>query len=161
MAGDARRFEFEVAVDRAGQVAAEDDEAYQLPSEWQAEHLLLAALVRCSLTSFRYHARRLGADAVGSGRASGLVTRRDSDGRYAFVEVEARLELEVEPAQARTRLGALLAKAERDCFVAASLTVAPRYAWTVNGVDAAARPRVRLNGHAGRPRRGCPARPAR
>jgi hypothetical protein len=29
----------------------------------------------------------------------------------------------------------LLAKAERDCFVGASLTVAPLYAWTVNGEE--------------------------
>jgi hypothetical protein len=29
----------------------------------------------------------------------------------------------------------LLARAERDCFVGASLTVKPRYSWTVNGEE--------------------------
>ena len=33
--------------------------------------------------------------------------------------------------------GELLAKAERDCFVGASLTTAPTYHWTVNGEEIA------------------------
>ena len=33
------------------------------------------------------------------------------------------------------QLRALTAKGERDCFIAASLTVKPDYHWTVNGED--------------------------
>ena len=140
MAKRPKTFRFGVAVDRARELSAEDADpgAVTLPDGWQAEHLLLAALVRCSLTSLRYHAHRAGADVVGEGKASGLVTKRESDGRYAFVEVEASFDVELEPAFEGEALGELLAKAERDCFIAASLTVAPAYRWTVNGLPASA-----------------------
>jgi organic hydroperoxide reductase OsmC/OhrA len=129
----AKRLSYEIEIDRAGRVSAEDCPPLDLPDEWQAEHLLLAGLARCSLTSLRYHAHRIGADSVGSGGASGIVTKRESDGRYAFVEIEARLDVEIEPEPAD--LAELLGKAERDCFIAASLTVAPTYHWRVNGAD--------------------------
>ena len=119
-------------------MAAEDDEAYQLPSEWQAEHLLLAALVRCSLTSFRYPRLPARRGCRWLRTSDGLNARRDSDGRYAFVEVEGATRARGGAGSGADELGALLAKGGQDCFVAASLTVAPRYAWTVNGVDAAA-----------------------
>jgi hypothetical protein len=57
------------------------------------------------------------------------VTRREDDGRFAFVEIEARFDVHFEPSPADQ--AALLAKAERDCFVGASLTAPPRYVWTV------------------------------
>jgi hypothetical protein len=60
-----------------------------------------------------------------------MITKRESDGRYAVVEAE--LELAVEIAPEPDDLGELLAKAERDCFVGASLTAKPSYRWTVNG----------------------------
>lgn len=126
-----KRLEFAAAIDRAGRFCAEGGEPAAFPPEWTPEHLVLAALCRCSLKSLGYHARRLGADAVGSASASGLVTRRERDGRYAFVELECRLDVEIEPAP--DDLPALLAKAERDCFVSASLTPPTRYAWRVNG----------------------------
>ena len=131
MAVRAKRFEYEVEVDRGGAIAAEGCDGLAPGPEWTADHLLLAALVRCSLHSLRFHAERLGADAVGSGVARGVVTRREEDGRYAFVELEAELDVEVEPAP--DDVGGLLAKAERDCFVGASLTVKPSYRWRVNG----------------------------
>jgi hypothetical protein len=58
------------------------------------------------------------------------VTKRESDGRYAFVELHVRIDAELEP-----RLGdprELLAKAERDCFVGASLTIVPAYEWNLS-----------------------------
>ena len=64
-----------------------------------------------------------------SGAATGTVTRRDEDDRYAFVEIECRLDVELTP-QAED-LDGLLAKAERDCFIGASLTAKPRYVWNV------------------------------
>lgn len=124
----ARVLEFAASVDRDGRVAALG-ESLLPPEGWAPEHLVLAGLVRCSLTSLRYHARRAGIEVAASGEASGTVTRRDEDGRYAFVEIECRLDISLTPAP--EDLPALLAKAERDCFVGASLTAKPRYVWNV------------------------------
>jgi organic hydroperoxide reductase OsmC/OhrA len=129
----AKVLEYEASIDPHGQVAAEGCPALGLPDEWEAEHLLLAALLRCSLTSLRYHAKRLGISSRGGGRSAGTITKRDADGRYAFVEIEAALEVELEPEPAMDDLRELIGKAERDCFISASLAVAPRYVWRVNG----------------------------
>ena len=94
---------------------------------------MLAGLARCTLTSLRYHARRLGVEVAGSAAASGEVTQRDTDGRYAFVRLKVELDVTLEPAPANVR--ELISKAERDCFVGASLTAKPRYRWTVNGEE--------------------------
>ena len=48
-----------------------------------------------------------------------MTRHREDDGRFAFVEIEVRLDVELTPAPAD--LEALLAKAERDCFIGASL----------------------------------------
>jgi hypothetical protein len=63
------------------------------------------------------------------------VTQRDTDGRYAFVRVRVELDVTLEPRPANVR--ELLSKAERDCFVGASLTAKPRYRWTVDGEEIA------------------------
>jgi len=133
VAARAKVLEYEAAIDATGNVSAESCPPLQLSPEWEAEHLLLAALLRCSLASLRYHAKRLGFDASGGGRAAGTVTKRESDGRYAFVEVEAALEVELPEELAGSDLRELLAKAERDCFISASLSVRPAYVWRVNG----------------------------
>lgn len=124
----ARVFEYEAAFD-GGTSATAKGETASLPESWEPEHLVLAGLVDCSLTSLRYHARRAGIEASGSGSARGTITRRDDDGRFAFVDVEVRLDVRLEPPSAD--LDALLAKAERDCFIGASLTTKPRYVWNV------------------------------
>lgn len=124
----ARVFGYEVAYDGTS-VATADGTALEVPESWSPEHLVLAALLDCSLTSLRYHARREGIAVTADGEASGTVTRRDEDGRFAFVDVEARFRVRFEPGSADQ--AALLAKAERDCFVGASLTTAPRYVWDV------------------------------
>ncbi len=104
------------------------------PADWTPEHLLLAALLRCSVKSLRHHAQRAGVDVrsvFGSGRT--LVTRRQTDDRYALVETEADLTVEIEPDPEPAALTDLLALAERDCFVGSSLTAKPCYQWVVNG----------------------------
>ena len=63
------------------------------------------------------------------------MTQRPTDGRYAFVRVKVELDVTLEPTPANVR--ELLSKAERDCFVGASLTAKPRYRWTVNGEEVA------------------------
>ena len=135
MAGEAKRFEYEVGVDRAGRLTAGQSAPVQLDEDWSPDHLLLAALARCTIESLRYHAGRAGIDAVAEAQAWGLVTKREDDGRYAFVEVDCRIDVELERAPEGEELTALLAKAERDCFVSASLTVEPRYRWRVNGAE--------------------------
>jgi uncharacterized OsmC-like protein len=131
----AKRFDYAVAVDRAGRASAEGHAPFELAEEWTPEHLVLAGLWRCSVTSLRHHAERAGIDLVASGSASGTVTKREGDGRYAFVELECRIDVELEPAPPGEELTALVLKAERDCFVGASLTVKPTYRWRVNGAD--------------------------
>jgi uncharacterized OsmC-like protein len=133
----AKVLEYEAAIDARGQLSAEGCPPFSLPDEWQAEHLLLAALLRCSLSSLRYHAKRLGVQSRGGGRAAGTVTKRESDGRYAFMEIEAVLDVELEPEPTADALRELLLKAERDCFISASLSREPSYVWRVNGAHVA------------------------
>jgi organic hydroperoxide reductase OsmC/OhrA len=100
---------------------------------WWAEHLLLAGLARCTLTSLDYHAHRAELESVSSAKAHGLVTKRESDGLYAFVDVEVEMDVRLEPEPGQDTVLELVAKAERDCFVGSSLTARPRYSWKVNG----------------------------
>lgn len=123
-----RVFEYEVAYDGTA-VATAEGMTVEMPESWSPEHLVLAALLDCSLTSLRYHARREEVTVTASGEASGTVTRREQDGRFAFVDVEARFDVRFEPTPPDQR--ALLEKAERDCFVGASLATRPRYVWNV------------------------------
>ena len=67
--------------------------------------------------------------------ASGVVTRRQEDGRFAFVEVDVTIEVELDAAPPHDELRTLLQRTERGCFVGASLTARPRYRWTVNGKE--------------------------
>ncbi len=131
----AKRLEYAAGVDRAGRVSGGEGEPIALGEEWNPETLVLAGLALCSIASLRYHARRASLDLVAGAEAEGVVTRREGDGRYAFVRVECRLDVELDPPPEPEALQQLLQKAERDCFVSASLTVAPRYAWRVNGAD--------------------------
>ncbi len=134
MATRAKTFSYAVSLDRDW-AATSDEGGPPLPAEnaWSPEHLLLAGLARCSLTSLGFHARRDGLELSSSADASAKVTRREEDGRYAFVEIGIHADVTLTPAPANVR--ELLAKAERDCFVGASLTVEPRYSWTVNGEE--------------------------
>ena len=126
-----RTFHYSVGQDRSSRVSAEGGDELDLGIEWKPEHLVLVGLLRCTLESLHFHASRAGIDFVASASAAGTVTRRDEDGRYAFVDISVDFELELEPEPAD--VGELLAKAERDCFVGASLTVKPAYRWRVNG----------------------------
>lgn len=133
MAVTAKVFDYAVELDRSGRMWAEGRVALQADDAWSPDHLLLAALARCTLQSLRYHAGRAGLDTVGSAEASGRVTRGEEDGRYAFVEIDCSLDVELDETPPEAELRELLGRAERDCFVGASLTVAPRYRWRVNG----------------------------
>jgi organic hydroperoxide reductase OsmC/OhrA len=86
--------------------------------------------VRCSIDSFAYHARRAGHEVTASGEAQGVITKSGDDGRYRFVEISVRIDAQLTP---RTNESdELVAKAERDCFIGASLTLKPEYSWHVS-----------------------------
>jgi organic hydroperoxide reductase OsmC/OhrA len=112
--------------DRGGGVLAGADEA-----SWTPEHLVLAGLARCTLTSLRYHCVRAGITLTSRAATKATVTRRDSDGRFAFVDVTFEADVGFEPKPDEATVAELLAKAERDCFVGASLTSRPTYTWHV------------------------------
>ncbi len=134
----ARVLEYDVTLDRGrtarsglGGAALAVDEA------WSAEHLILAGLVRCTLASLDYSAKRASLQLVASGRAQGAVTKRDDDGRYAFVRIDAHFDVELDPTTAPDVVNELIARAERGCFVGNSLIARPRNHWTVNGQETA------------------------
>jgi uncharacterized OsmC-like protein len=131
--GQAKEFRYAIGLDSVGSLTADGRSPLTLDEAWTPEHLVLAGLVRCTLQSLRFHAGPAGVDFLASASASALVTRRDEDNRYAFVEFDVELDLELDPVPPGEELAALLAKAERDCFVGASLKPSPRYRWRVNG----------------------------
>lgn len=136
MAIKPRVLQFDVTVDRAGDArSALGGTPLPREAEWWAEHLVLAGLVRCTLASLDYAARRAGVNVVSSGSAHGVVTKRDEDGLYALVEISTALEIQLAPALEPDGLHGLLAKAEHGCFVSNSLTAKPRHRWIVNGEE--------------------------
>lgn len=130
MAVLAKTFEYAVEVDGAGRMTIPGGGQFVPPEGWSADHLLLAALVRCSMDSFAYHARRAGHEVTAAGSAQGTITKSGEDNRYRFVSISVRIDAQLQP---RTNeADDLIMKAERDCFVGASLTVKPEYAWHVS-----------------------------
>jgi organic hydroperoxide reductase OsmC/OhrA len=123
-------FDYAVEVDRGGRMTIPGGAQIEAPEGWSPDHLLLAALVRCSIESLTHHARRAGHEVRASGFASGTVKQRGGDGRYAFVEIECRIDAQLTPRS--NEVDDLVQKAERDCFVSATLTVEPRYEWRIS-----------------------------
>ena len=131
-----RVLEFDVTVDRAGDAhSALGGSPLPREVEWWAEHLVLAGLVRCTLASMDYSARRAGLNSKGIGSAHGTVTKRQDDGLYAFVDIETTLEVDLAPVPEPVVLQELVRRAERGCFVSNSLTARPRHRWIVNGQE--------------------------
>jgi uncharacterized OsmC-like protein len=134
VAVSAKELRYAVDLTTGGELVDENGAVLDLPAGWSPEHLLLAALVRCSLKSLAYHAERRGIDVrSASGSSRTLVTKRETDDRYALVETEVELAVELTPEPEPDALADLLALAERDCFVGSSLTAKPRYRWVVGG----------------------------
>ena len=134
MSSRAKSFDYAVSLDvtwdarsdRGGGVLAGAEEA-----SWTPEHLVLVGLARCTLTSLRYHCVRAGVTLTSSSTVSGTVTRRETDGRFAFVDIALDGEVSFDPKPDDAAIADLLAKAERDCFVGASLIATPTYTWNV------------------------------
>jgi organic hydroperoxide reductase OsmC/OhrA len=133
MSTRAKSFDYAVDLDEAWDARSERGGATITADEehWAPEHLVLAGLARCSLTSLRYHCRRAGVEPSSRASVQGTVTRRDEDGRFAFVEIAVRADVAFEPKPDDATVADLLMKAERDCFVGASLTAEPTYDWRV------------------------------
>ena len=101
MPASAKSFDYEVSLDetwdgwsdRGGGVLAGADEA-----SWTPEHLVLAGLARCSLTSLRHHCVRARRSCSRRRAAAhGTVTRREADGRFAFVEIACEADVAFDP----------------------------------------------------------------
>ncbi len=129
----AKRFEYAASLDGDGRMLADGGDLLEPGAAWAPEHLVLAGLMRCTLKSLAHHAGQTDVSATGGAKAEGLVTRRQEDGRFAFVEIDCALDVQLDPLPQGEALTELLALAERDCFVGASLTTPPRYTWRVNG----------------------------
>jgi uncharacterized OsmC-like protein len=127
----AKRLEFSASIAEDGSLCAEGREKLDPGDTWTPEHLVLAALCRCTLASLRFHAEHANVKATGTAAASGVVTKREPDGRYAFVEILCGLDVALDPPP--DDLPGLLELAERDCFISASLTAPTEYEWRVNG----------------------------
>lgn len=133
MTTHAKRFEYAISLDRDGTMLADGEAPLTPGEEWTPEHLLLGALARCTLTSLRFHAKRQGVAVVASGEATGAVTLREEEGRFGLVEARARFEIELTPLPQEEALDKLIARAEHDCFVGASIRPTTAYEWVVNG----------------------------
>jgi len=128
--------DYSIHLDRRYRVAADGGDYEQLPRDFAPEHLALAGHARCTLASLAYHAHRAGMKvATSSASVSGKVTKRRTDGRYAFVELDCTLDIELSPEPDAETRQAVLSKAERDCFVGASFTAPVTYTWRLNGRD--------------------------
>lgn len=131
MATKAKSFDYAVDVDLSGPMSAENEGLMSPDPAWTPEHLVLAGLCKCTLKSLEFSGKRMGVAVSGSAQASGTVTRREEDGRFALVQVDVRLTVALDPPP--DDLDRLLALAEKGCFVGSSLRAVPTYSWVVNG----------------------------
>ena len=133
MAVRSKRVEFELVVgpDGAAWIPGRDDGRRR--ESWTPEHLLLEALGRCALASIRYSARRAGIEVTASAHAHGAVTRRASDGRFAFTSIDVTVTLDDRPDLSEEALANFRHHSERGCFIGASLNVEPNYIWRYDG----------------------------
>lgn len=134
MAVRAKHFDYWISLGEDGALSA-DGHPVKIEGDAKAEHLLLAALARCSISSLEHFASQKGVEVHASAYASGTVTLRDEDDRYGFVNIECKLDARMEPEPPEAELRPLLESAEWGCFIGASLKPAPRYRWRVNGRD--------------------------
>ena len=127
-----KQIPYAVTLERDGSIAAEGNEPIAFEPDWTPEHLLLAALARCTVGALRIHAARRSIEVAAAAHASGTIGKRE-DGSWGFLEVECRADVELlPPPDEETQLD-LLGRAERGCFIGGSMRVEPAYVWTVNG----------------------------
>jgi uncharacterized OsmC-like protein len=130
----AKHFDYWISLDERGQLTADGDPV-TVGGDVSAEHLLLTALARCSISSLEHFARQKEVEVSTSAYASGTVTRRQDEERYGFVSIECKLDVGLTGELTDEELRNLLSSAEWGCFIGASLEPAPKYSWRVNGRD--------------------------
>jgi organic hydroperoxide reductase OsmC/OhrA len=130
----AKHFDYWISLDERGGLSA-DGNPVTVGGDVGAEHLLLTALARCSISSLEHFAGQKDVEVSASAYASGTVTRRGDEDRYGFVTIECKLDVKITGELADEELRSLLESAEWGCFIGASLDPAPRYSWRVNGRD--------------------------
>ena len=130
------RREYRVDLSRDGTLTTDRGRSLVIPPAWTPEHLVLAALVRCTLLALEFHARKQSTAVAMSAKADGHVNRRD-DGSWGFVHIACALDVTLDPELPPPELAGLIARTEEGCFVGASLVPHPTYRWRVNGVDIA------------------------
>jgi organic hydroperoxide reductase OsmC/OhrA len=128
----AKHFEYWVTLDESGSLSA-DGEPVELGSDVSAEHLLLAGLARCSISSLQHFAKQRELALKATAYAAGTVTLRADEDRYGFTDIQCRIDVDLDSELPDAELRPLLESAEWGCFVGASLDPAPRYTWRVNG----------------------------
>jgi organic hydroperoxide reductase OsmC/OhrA len=112
-------------------VAPPEDFPFGDATSWSPEHLFLASLSSCTMLAFLAHAANGEIDVDSyTAEVSGTITRRKSDGRYAFVQVVLEPRVVVGPGQADAAR-ALTSKAERDCFISAGTTAEIDVRWEI------------------------------
>ena len=125
---------YAVAVDADGRPTQEAGGALSWQEKWTPEHLVLAALARCSLIALGYHAGRESLSSEATAQAAGVVGPRPN-GSWGFVEIACQIDATLTPPPAPVRLHALAARAERGCFIGQSIEPRPEYKWTINGEE--------------------------
>ena len=129
----AKQFEYVVDIKPDGTALAEGGSPSAQDLTWAPEHLLLESLARCTLVSLRFHADRAGTSVDASATASAVVTRPKAERRFRIVEIACCLNVTLDPLPETLNVEQLLAQAEHDCFVGASLKSPTAYEWRVNG----------------------------
>jgi organic hydroperoxide reductase OsmC/OhrA len=107
------------------------------PGYWSPEHLLVAALESCLMTTFLAIAEKSRLDVV-SYRSSALAKLEMVDGSLRFTRILVRPIVELRREQDRESAHRVFANTEKNCFVSSALSVPVRcdVAFTVS--DAAA-----------------------
>ena len=128
-----KSFGYIVSVDEDGTSRAEERSLAGLDLTWSPEHLLLESLLRCSIQSLRFHADRTNVAVDVSGVAEATVKRPAGEPRMRIVDVTCRFDVALGSQCPSEEVEQLLADAEHDCFVGATLKPATSYEWRVDG----------------------------
>ena len=135
MAVRAKHFDYWISLDERGELTADGDPV-TIEGDISAEHLLLTALARCSISSLEHFARQ---KDVEISRLGILVRDGDPPRRTRSATDSSASSASSTSGSAAslptTSLRNLLESAEWGCFIGASLDPAPKYSWRVNGRD--------------------------
>jgi organic hydroperoxide reductase OsmC/OhrA len=112
-------------------IAPPEDFPYGDATAWSPEHLFLASLTSCTLLAFLAHAANAEIDVLSyTADVTGTITRRKSDGRYAFVAIDLTPRVVVGAGQSDDA-EEITPKAERDCFISAGTTADITVRWDI------------------------------